>query len=251
MWGFFGSSMTLLVLSLINLRGAETSLPGPISPPRPAVERAVIATVPAPRAEKPIHHPAPEPGVWKVLFNSPKAGAVELSRRTDVKIFFNGPVKQDVAEWAFNISPSAPGTFSWPRPDLLVFAPTGALQPATRYTVSLTPMTGFRDGKEYELDETRWSFSTGSARTYEQDIRPLVSTYCRSCHAENGSAATTPLESYHDVRRFIIPGRSGESPFYTMIQKRQHHINMAGPNHSTNAKLALIKDWIDEDGAAP
>jgi hypothetical protein len=37
---------------------------------------------------------------------------------------------------------------------------------------------------------------------------------------------------------------------YTFIQARQHHINMAGPTHSTRQKLAVIKDWIDEDGAA-
>jgi hypothetical protein len=44
-----------------------------------------------------------------------------------------------------------------------------------------------------------------------------------------------------------VPGRSGESRLYTFVQERRHHINMAGPNHSTSTKLAVIRDWIDED----
>ncbi len=212
--------------------------------------REEVRVIPPPKPEEPPPVPSPQPGAWKALFTSPKAGATELSRRTQVKIFFNGPAEQDVVEWAFNISPSAPGAFSWPRPDQLVFTPREALRPATRYTVSLTPAIGFRDEKEYELHETRWSFATGSARTFEKDIKPLVSAYCVECHGGNGSAATIALDTYGDVSRYVVPGHSTKSSFYTFIQKRQHHINMAGPNHSTNTKLALIKDWIDEDQAA-
>ncbi|MFQ5847583.1 MAG: Ig-like domain-containing protein [Candidatus Methylomirabilales bacterium] len=219
------------------------------APPSPVAQEQRIATVSPPKADQPPPLPSPEPRVWKVLFGSPRAGAEELSRRTRITLFLNGPVERDVVEWAFTMSPSASGTFSWPRPDQLVFTPNDALRPATRYTVSLTPMIGFRDQEEYEIVETRWSFTTGNARTFRQDIQPLIGAYCTKCHGPKGDAAAVPLKTYGDVSRYVVPGRSGESRFYTFIQNRHHHINMADRDHSTNVKLAIIKDWIDEDKA--
>jgi hypothetical protein len=185
-----------------------------------------------------------------VLFNAPSPGQREVSRRSAVRIFFNQPVERDVVEWAFTISPSASGSFAWPRPDQLTFTPKHALRPATEYTVSLTPMSGSAAGEAYELLGARWSFTTGATRTYRDDIQPLVGAYCLTCHAPKASAAAVPLETYQDLSRYVVPGRSSESRLYTFVQERRHHINMAGPDHSTNTKLAILKDWIDEDKAA-
>jgi hypothetical protein len=202
-----------------------------------------------------MEEPPPRPSIpvrqWTVLFHSPTPGQSEVSRRPTIQIFFNLPVDREMTEWAFTISPSTLGVFAWPRPDHLVFTPKGALLADTEYTISLTPVSGSREKEPYELLGARWSFTTGRARTYEKDIQPLVSAYCSTCHASKGSAAGVPLGTYHDVSRYVVPGRSGESRFYTFIQERRHHINMAGSNHSTSTKLAVIRDWIDEDKGAP
>src|SRR3990170_2705429 len=187
------------------------------SPPATAAPapQQKVAALPPPRAEEPPPRPSVPLRQWTVLFNFPTPGQTEVSRRTKIQIFFNRPVEWEVTEWAFTIFPSTPGDLS-------------------------------RAKEPYELLGARWSFITGQARTYGRDIQPLVGAYCSNCHASNGSAATVPLGTYRDVSKYVVPGRSGESRFYTFIQERRHHINMADPNHSTNTKLAVIRDWIDE-----
>jgi len=209
-----------------------------------------VAALPPPRAEEPPPRPSVPLKQWTVLFNFPTPGQSEVSRRPKIQMFFNRPVDREVTEWAFTMSPATPGGFAWPRPDQLVFTPKGALLPDTEYTISLTPVDGSREKEPYELLGARWSFITGQARTYGKDIQPLVGAHCGSCHGSNGSAAGVLLGTYRDVSRYVVPGRSGESRFYTFIQERRHHINMAGPNHSTSTKLAIIRDWIDEDRGA-
>jgi len=219
-------------------------------PATAAPQEQKVAALPPPRIEEPPPPPPAPLRQWTVLFNSPTSGQSEVSRRPRIQIFFNGPVEREVAEWAFTISPATRGGFAWPRPDQLVFTPQGALLPDTEYTISLTPVDGSREKEPYELLEARWSFTTGQARTYARDIQPLIGAYCATCHGSNGSAAGVPLGTFRDVGRYVVPGRSGESRFYTFIQERRHHINMAGPDHSTSTKLAVIRDWIDEDKGA-
>jgi hypothetical protein len=219
-------------------------------PATAAPQEQKVAALPPPRIEEPPPAPPVPLRQWTVLFNSPTSGQSEVSRRPKIQIFFNRPVEREVIEWAFTISPATRGGFAWPRPDHLVFTPQGALLPDTEYTISLTPVDGSREKEPYELLEARWSFTTGQARTYGKDIQPLIDSYCATCHGSSGSAAGVPLGTYRDVSRYVVPGRSGESRFYTFIQERRHHINMAGPDHSTSTKLVVIRDWIDEDKGA-
>jgi hypothetical protein len=177
-----------------------------------------------------------------MLFNLPTPGQAEVSRRPRIQILFNRPVEQRVAESAFTIAPATPGSFAWPRSDHLVFLPHGALLPNTEYTVSLMSAEG--------SSGARWSFTTGEARTYRKDIQPLIGAYCSNCHASDGSAAGIPLGTYGDVSRHVVPGRSGESRFYTFLQDRRHHIDMTGSDNSTSTTVAMIREWIDEDQAA-
>lgn len=238
-----------MILASLFRPARNEGFPRETAAPAPPVAQAQRVATPIQPEQLPPSPPA-RPQHWKILFASPNAGKADVSRRAAIKLFFSGPVQPEVVEWAFSLTPSTPGTFAWPRPDQLVFTPKGALDPATRYTVSLTPADGFRSGQEYELLESRWTFTTGIARTYHGDIQPLVAQYCHACHRPDGDAATIPLDTYTDINRYVVPGRSAESPLYTFVQTRQHHINMAGPTHSTSQKLAVIKDWIDEDGAA-
>ncbi len=246
------SGVVLIVIFGAMLQRNDGSTPDPEAfPSVPAQERAA-AVGRRPITEQPPPRPAVQPREreWKVLFTRPPDGKGGVVRSTAVDVFFNVPVERDVVEWAFAISPSIPGNISWPRPDHLVFEPQEPLLPATKYTVSLNSTNGSRGEEAYTLHGARTSFTTGEARTYDKDIRPLVSAYCQSCHGPAGPAATIPLGTYQDVRQHVVPGRARESRFYTFIQDRQHLIRMAGPNHSTNDKLAVIKDWIDQDKAA-
>ncbi len=247
-WLLMGVLVVVVLLTFVLPRGNQISSPGTSAPPSTIEGEKGAATLP-PRAEEPPPRPSDQPSEWRVLFSSPKMGEMGISRQSAIKLFFNIPVERDVVERAFTISPSVAGTFSWPKADQLVFTPDTPLLPATQYTVSLTPMRGSRGGEPYILVGANWSFTTGGSRTYRKDIRPLIAAYCTKCHGPAGPASHIPLETYQDVSRYVVPGRSGESRFYTFIQDRLHHINMAGPNHSTNDKLAVIKDWIDVDGA--
>lgn len=238
-----------MILASLVRPARNEGFPRETTAPAPPVAQAQRVATPIQPEQLPPSPPA-RPQVWKILFASPEAGKAEVSRRAAVKLFFNGPVQPEVVEWAFSLTPSTPGTFAWPRPDQLVFTPKVVLDPATRYTVSLTPASGSRDGQEYELLESRWTFTTGDARTFQADIQPLIGAYCTRCHGPQGAAAAIPLATYYDVSRYVVPRRSAESPLYTFVQARQHHINMAGPTHSTSQQLAVIKDWIDEDEAA-
>ena len=250
LWIVAAATAAMILLALVR-SGPDESSPRETQAPRASVARkGKGAAVSPPETVQRPPRPAPQPLVWKVLFASPKADTAEVSRRAAVKLFFNNPVERDVVEWAFSLSPSAPGTLSWPRADQMVFTPNSPLAPATEYTVSLTPSSGFHDEQEYQLLEARWSFSTGKTRTYREDIQPLIGAYCVKCHGSTGDAAAIPLATYSDISRHVVPSRSKESRLYTFIQARKHHINMAGPNHSTSQKLVVIKDWIDEDAAA-
>lgn len=249
-WILAGALMVVVLLTLVLPRGKQTSSPGTPVPPPSVAEGEKVTALPPPTPEVPTPRPSDQPREWRVLFSFPRAGETGISRRSAVKIFFNAPVERAVVERAFTISPAVHGTFSWPKADRLIFTPDEALLPATQYTVSLTPIRGSRGGETYTLLGANWFFTTGGTRTYQKDIKPLISTYCTKCHGPNGPAADLPLETYQDVSRYLVPGRSGESRFYTYIQERTHHINMAGPNHSTSDKLAILKDWIDEDHAA-
>jgi len=245
-------AVTVVLIILAMLQRNEGVSPDPAEILSEQTQDHVAAIAPPPKAEQPPARPRAEPRhrEWKVLFTKPPDGKGGVVRSTAVDVFFNVPVERDVVEWAFAISPSIPGNISWPRPDHLVFEPQEPLLPATKYTVSLNSTNGSRGEEAYTLHGARTSFTTGEARTYDKDIRPLVSAYCHSCHGPAGSAAAFPLGTYQDVRRHVVPGRARESRFYTFIQDRQHLIRMAGPNHSTNDKLAVIKDWIDQDKAA-
>lgn len=241
-WLLVGTVMLLTLLNLVGPRGDGNGSP------QKAAQK--VAAIPPPKVEQRPPRPPPQPHEWKVLHHFPRAGQTEQSRQVAVRVFFNRPVEPEVAERAFRISPSVRGTFSWPAPDRLVFTPGTALPPATQYTVSLRPRSGSRAGVGYKLLEARWSFTTGDVRTYERDIKPLIAAYCSKCHGPTGPAEGMPLETYRDVNRYVVSHRSDVSPLYTFLQDRRHHINMAGPAHSTNDKLAIIRDWIDEDGAA-
>lgn len=249
LWFLIGVLVVTVLLTFVLPRGKQTLSPG-TSASLPSVTEGEKGAAPShPWGGEPPPPPSNHPSEWRVLFSSPKMGETGISRQSAIKVFFNVPVERDVAERAFTISPYVAGTFSWPKADQLVFTPDEPFLPATQYTVSLSPMRGSQGGEPYALVGANWSFTTGGSRTYRGDIQPLVSMYCMKCHGPAGRASNIPLETYQDVRRYVVPGRSGESRFYTFLQDRSHHINMAGPNHSTNDKLAVIKDWIDVDRA--
>ena len=242
--------MAMILLRLITPQGKGNSSPeATTSLPLAAKVEKVAAISPSTIMEEPPPRPSSQPHEWKVLHHLPRSGRAEQSRSAIIRMFFNRPVEQGIVERAFSISPYVSGTFSWPKPDRLVFTPYDTLLPATRYTVSLRPISDSRAGHQYTLLEARWFFTTGEARTYRKDIKPVIAAYCLRCHGSNGSAAGIPLQTYSNISRYIIPGRSSESPFYTFIREQRHGINMAGPDHSTNDKLAIIKDWIDKDEA--
>jgi len=248
-WLLMGVLVVVVLLMVVLPRGKPPSPPATPPPPPSGAEGERVAVIPPQKVEELTPRPLDRPSEWRVLFSDPKRGGTEISRRSAIRIFFNVPVERDVVERAFAISPYVAGTFSWPKADQLIFTPDAPLLPTTQYTVSLTPMRGSRGGEPYILVGANWSFTTGGSRTYRKDIRPLIATYCTRCHGSAGQASNIPLETYQDVSRYVVPGRSGESRLYTFLQDRSHHINMAGPNHSTNDKLAVIKDWIDVDGA--
>lgn len=240
LWLLVGSVVTMILLPLAVPHEKGTSSPGATATSIDKGER--VAAIPPPKAPP---RPSARPRGWKIIRHFPRAGQTGQSRRGAIRIFFNRPVKHYVVEKAFSIFPHAPGTFSWPRADVLFFTPRDRLLPVTQYTVSLTPISGSQPEGEYTLLGTRWSFTTGVARTYRKDIKPIIAASCDECH---GPAVGVPLGTYDDVSRYVVPGRADKSPLYTFIRERRHYIKMAG--HFTDEKLAIIREWINGDEAA-
>ncbi len=94
----------------------------------------------------------------------PPPGAVDVSPRRPLQMQFSTPMDQTSVEQAFQVTPSLPGSWSWPRPDLAVWQPDQAWHPATTYTLQLD--TNARSRVFQHLPQAQaWQFSTAAAPT--------------------------------------------------------------------------------------
>ncbi len=138
-------SLSLLILSVIlaackKEEPLPTPIPTAIVPERlPSQEAATPAPEPTATA---VPQPAaaidPENIDWppQVVYSSPAPGEETLLNGA-VTVRFDQPMDQDSVEAAFNIEPAASGSFSWPRPDTLIFTPSANLERQQQYRVRI------------------------------------------------------------------------------------------------------------------
>lgn len=174
---------------------------------------AVVATVPAEATEPPATptaEPAPITGTrpeaidWapQVVYSSPQPGE-EVALNGAITIRFDQPMDQESVEEAFVVEPAddsgaaVPGSFTWTRPDTVVFTPRTELRRQQNYRVHvgetatsqngqslIDPLdielqtVGFLDVSQTVPPDDADSVQTDSAITviFNRPVVPLVST---------------------------------------------------------------------------
>ncbi len=100
-----------------------------------------------------------EPLPPSVIETVPAKGE-ELDPGGFLTLYFDQPMDAASVETAFEIQPSADGTFAWPRPDTLRFTPSGPLERDTDYQISLAPTAQ----STYDISLSQpWSLSVHTA----------------------------------------------------------------------------------------
>ncbi len=167
-------------------------------------------------------------------------------RDTPIEVEFSLPVKPETVPPAFKVNPPVRGTFSWPLPNKLVFTPQGLWDQGSTYLVTLE--SGITDANELDrLETTSWDFSTVGGYFFTRDIRPLIRSYCASCHRPDGPAARVRLDTLGEVMRFVRTGEAEKSQFVTALTDSNHQGKVAP---QALAKVYLIRDWINVFQAA-
>ncbi|MEJ2748571.1 MAG: Ig-like domain-containing protein, partial [Anaerolineae bacterium] len=138
---------SLLLLAALLIASAcrkEEPLPTPL--PTAIVPDTIESTdTPAPTpTPKPTAVSQPGPVInpedidWppQVVYTSPAAGE-EATLNGAITIRFDQPMDQESVEAAFELEPAASGSFSWPRPDTVIFTPRSELKRQQSYKLRL------------------------------------------------------------------------------------------------------------------
>lgn len=136
---------TAFLLTVAACRKEEplpTPLPTAIVPD--TIESTDIpAPTPTPKATA-VSQPQPNPTVdpddidWppQVVYTSPAPGE-ETTLDGAITIRFDQPMNQESVEAAFELEPAAGGSFSWPRPDTVIFTPRSNLERQQSYKLRI------------------------------------------------------------------------------------------------------------------
>ncbi len=102
-----------------------------------------------------------------VARTSPADGAAYTDFRAPLTVRFNQSVDHASVAAAFSLrqdgGAAIPGTYTWTRPDTLVFHPTGGLALGARYSVTMGAGLRSTEGSLPALGPATWSFSTAGA----------------------------------------------------------------------------------------
>lgn len=78
--------------------------------------------------------------------------------------------------------------------------------------------------------------------SFSRDVQPIFSASCMPCHAPGGGAAKYDLTSFDKVATLVVPGKSGSSELFTVLDQGK----MPPSGKLDPAKLAAVQKWIDE-----
>jgi len=88
------------------------------------------------------------------------------------------------------------------------------------------------------------------APSFSKDIAPVLSANCIGCHSASAKMGKLNLESFEDIKRVIVPGKSADSRLYLLISGKAQPSMPLGGKPLAEGEIDLIRRWIDA-GAVP
>jgi len=86
--------------------------------------------------------------------------------------------------------------------------------------------------------------------SFAKDIAPILAANCTGCHSAATKMGKLNLESFDELKRVVVPGKSAESRLYLLITGKAQPSMPLGGKSLAGGEIDLIKHWIDA-GAAP
>ncbi len=144
-------SLIILILSLAAACKKEEPLPTAV--PTAIVPDTITEIRPTP-TPRPTAVPQPAAAVdpaaidWppQIVYSSPAPGEEALLDGA-ITVRFDQPMDQASVEAAFAVEPKVNGRFSWPRPDTLIFTPSGQLKRQQQYRVQISAAAQSANGQ--------------------------------------------------------------------------------------------------------
>jgi WD40 repeat protein len=88
------------------------------------------------------------------------------------------------------------------------------------------------------------------APSFNKDIAPVFAANCAGCHSAAAKMGKLNLESFDDIKRVVVPGKSAESRLYLLITGQAKPSMPLGGKPLAAGEIDVIKRWIDA-GALP
>jgi len=152
---FFQAATFLVLVTLLTACGGT---------PAPSGDEVAVEQVALDAPEQAQNYVPTLEGPLRILSATPGGQLQALQERQPISVTFSRPMvplgdASLPSEDALTIEPAVPGSLRWEGTQTLVFQPSGALRPATEYTVTLAPTVSDLDGNTLSESYT-WTFQT-------------------------------------------------------------------------------------------
>lgn len=208
-------------------------------------EKTIITPTKIEKQEKPLEpvEDKEEIGFFSIT-TKPKDGSY-IEKQQDITVVFTSAVDPDDAMFALSIVPSADYEYSWFNENTLNLHLYN-LEADTDYTISFDSSLKAKDGSVLN-GKTDFIFHTVSDRiTFSGVIYPgIIKQNCMQCHIKGGPAERILFETYEDCMRYVVPGHSDQSRFYTALLENKD----MDDDLFSKRELKLIREWIDRFNA--
>ena len=88
------------------------------------------------------------------------------------------------------------------------------------------------------------------APSFAKDVAPIFAANCAGCHSAGVKMGKLDLGDFNDLKRVIVPGKSGESRLYLLATGKAQPAMPLGGKPLAAGEIAIIQRWIDA-GAPP
>jgi WD40 repeat protein len=89
------------------------------------------------------------------------------------------------------------------------------------------------------------------APSFSKDVAPVFAANCAGCHSASTKMGKLNLESFDDIKRVVVPGKSAESRLYLLVTGKAQPSMPLGGKPLAEGEADIIKRWIDAGATAP
>src|SRR6476659_837389 len=83
------------------------------------------------------------------------------------------------------------------------------------------------------------------APSFAKDVAPIFAANCAGCHSASTKMGKLNLESFEDMKRVVVPGKSAESRLFLLITGKAQPSMPLGGKLLAEGEIDIIKRWID------